>query len=92
MANIDPTNRDNLNAVPDALVTLLIGGENPVRVWRKFRDISCQGLSERSHLPEHVIIAIEQDEHEPSAEECNLLGEALDCDPRALVRLVKASG
>lgn len=37
-------------AVPDSVVGQLLGGENPVRVWRQYRGVSLRSLADQARI------------------------------------------
>ncbi len=71
---------------PDALAGRLLDGENPVHVWREYRDLSEQALAEAVGLTVAEIGEIEAEEREVSVTLLKLLSEALDVEREDLVR------
>ena len=65
------------DSVPDAIVGRLIGGENPIRVWRERRGLSLRALAERVGTSPSVLRDMETGKSEGSGQPCTGLPASL---------------
>lgn len=70
--------RDEL--VPEEVVTALLGGENPVRVWRRYRGLSAKALAEKAGLSAAYLSEIEAGKKDGSLSSLKALASALDIE------------
>lgn len=63
--------------VPAEIVDRLLGGENPVRVWREHRGLKAQTLAERSEISAAYLSQIEGGQRDGSFETMRKIAEAL---------------
>jgi len=70
---------------PHAIVTALVDGENPVRVFRKFRNLTLQQLADKSGLSQPYISEIETGKKTGSAKTLMALAGVLGVDLDMLV-------
>jgi len=47
------------DSIPAAIVDRLLGGENPIRVWREFRQFSVKALAEQAGIAQAYLSQIE---------------------------------
>jgi len=65
---------------PEEVVTALIEGTAPLRVFRKYRSLSQEGLAERSGVSRNMIAQIETGKKTGSILSIKKLAEALNLD------------
>jgi ribosome-binding protein aMBF1 (putative translation factor) len=63
--------------VPAEIVDRLLGGENPVRVWREHRGLKAQTLAERSEISAAYLSQIEGGQRDGSFETMRRIAAAL---------------
>lgn len=66
--------------VPLELVDRLIAGDNPLRVWRKYRSLTQQALAEKVGRSKVFISGIETGKQDTSSLNWRMLADALDVD------------
>jgi DNA-binding XRE family transcriptional regulator len=66
--------------MPDAVRARIDGGENPIVVWREYRELTQEALAGFIGFQEDDIQAFESGEITPSVEICQMLAMALDVD------------
>ena len=66
--------------VPIGVVDRLIAGENPVRVWRRYRGHSLRHLAERAGIGVGYLSQIENGERKGTVETLKKIAAALDVD------------
>lgn len=71
--------------VPADVVKRIVGGENPVRVWRTHRGLSARDLAARTGLSAAYISEIESGKKEGSISAMKRIAEALKVDLDDLV-------
>jgi len=71
--------------VPAELVNKLMEGENPVRVWRKFRKLSAKNLAKQAGISSAYLSEIETGKKSGSAITLKALANALNVDLDDLV-------
>ena len=75
--------RDEL--VPADIVKRILGGENPIRVWRTHRGISARDLAVKAELSAAFISEIESGKKEGSVSAMKRIAEVLNVDIDDLV-------
>jgi DNA-binding XRE family transcriptional regulator len=73
------------DALPDALVARLLGGEHPVRIWREHRGLTLTALAERADVPQGYLSEIENGKKPGSVKTLKALATALNVDLDDLV-------
>ena len=68
IAAFDAALRDEAEAVPDTVVQRLVGGENPVRVWREHRGLTQGELAGKAGIAPPYLSQIEAGSRKGSAE------------------------
>lgn len=71
--------------VPHAVVTRLIAGENPLRVWREHRGLTVAALADAARLSQPFVSQIETGKREPTVCTLVALARALGVDLDDLV-------
>ena len=66
--------------VPAELVSRLVDGEPPLRVWREYRGLSQQALGEKVGLSKMTISGLETGKRDTSSRNWRLLADALTVD------------
>ncbi|HEY2539266.1 MAG TPA: helix-turn-helix transcriptional regulator [Stellaceae bacterium] len=66
--------------MPHQVVTRLLAGENPVRVWREHRGHSLRQLAERAGIGTGYLSQIENRERKGTVETLKKIAAALDVD------------
>lgn len=66
--------------VPESVVRRLVGGENPVRVWRAYRGMTARALAEKAQISPAFLSEIETGRKEGSVSVLKRLAEALQVD------------
>jgi len=67
-------------SVPIGVVDRLIAGENPVRVWRRYRGYSLRHLAERAGIGVGYLSQIENGERKGTVETLKKIAAALEVD------------
>lgn len=67
-------------SLPSEMVKRIVGGENPLRVWREFRRLSQTALAEISGVRQNMISAIEAGDKKGSIKTLKSLADALNVD------------
>ena len=91
MANVDPDiaaaravlraiENGTMETVPHTVVVRLIGGENPVRVWREHRGLTIAALADTAGLSQPFVSQIETGTREPTVRTLAALARALGVD------------
>lgn len=71
--------------VPGDVVARIVGGENPIRVWRQHRGLKLIELAERAGLSHAYLSQLETGKREGSLRAIAAIAWALDVDFDALV-------
>lgn len=71
--------------VPDAIVTRLLDGENPIKVWREYRGLKQKELAEKIDITPAYLSQIEKGEKSGSIDIFKRLAEELNVDLDDLV-------
>ena len=66
--------------MPEAVQKRIDAGENPILVWREYKDLTQEALGGFIGFQEDGIEAFESGEITPSVEICQMLAMALDVD------------
>ncbi|WP_163836814.1 helix-turn-helix domain-containing protein [Spartinivicinus ruber] len=66
--------------VPDAVVTRLLDGENPVKVWREHRGLKQKQLAEKLEIMAAYLSQIEKGEKSGSVDVLKRIAEVLNVD------------
>jgi ribosome-binding protein aMBF1 (putative translation factor) len=77
--------RRDEETVPEHVVSAIIDGENPVRVWRLYRGISQAELSRRAGYSPAYVSDIEKGRTEGSVRAFKAIARALDVDLEEVV-------
>ena len=77
--------RDAGDYVPAAVVNRLVGGENPLRVWREHRGMTAKALAEAAGVSQPYMSELEGGHKQPSVDVLKRLAAALDVDLDDLV-------
>lgn len=59
---------------------MIEGKEHPLRLWRKYRKMTLNDLSQRVNVSKPALPMIENGKSQPSAALLKKLSDALDCD------------
>jgi transcriptional regulator with XRE-family HTH domain len=78
----------DLTTLPLEYLHQLLAGEHPLRVWRRFRDLTVETLAAQVGVAASDIAQMENDERDIPDPLRRGLATVLDIDPRALVRLI----
>jgi len=73
--------------VPDEVVSKLAAGENPLKVWRKYRGVTQEALAERAGCKKAFISKLETGRSEGGVKLWRDLARALDVDLDDLIVL-----
>lgn len=76
-------------SVPDAVVSRLLAGDNPIRVWREHRGLSLRSLADRAGVSPSALSDIETGKSEGRLHVLNRIAHVLDV---GLDELVRANG
>ena len=79
-AAIRASKRDRPDALPSALVSRLLAGESPVRIWREHRGLTGHKLAKEAGVSPSYLHAIETGEKPGSAKTLKALAGALRVD------------
>lgn len=63
--------------VPAAMVDRMLGGENPVRVWREYRGLTATALAEKAGIAQPYLSQIETGKRDGTVETYRRIAEAL---------------
>lgn len=66
--------------IPHAVVTRLVGGENPLKVWREYRGLSQADLAEQVSLGQSTIAMLETGKRVEQVDTLKKIAEALAVD------------
>lgn len=66
--------------VPSAVVRRLIRGENPVKVWREYRDMTLRALADRADMSKGYLSQIEGGERTGTISTLKKIAETLKID------------
>jgi DNA-binding XRE family transcriptional regulator len=69
--------RGDEELIPEEYAERLIGGENPVRVWRELRGMTLQQVADACGVTDSAISMIEQGKRQPSVDLLKKLAAAL---------------
>ena len=83
--DFDQAIADNGENIPSAVVYKLLDGENKLKVWRNFRKLTQEELSERADITQAMIAMIETGKRVGKADVLRRLAEALNIDVDDLV-------
>ncbi|WP_448216451.1 helix-turn-helix domain-containing protein [Endozoicomonas sp. 2B-B] len=75
--------------LPDQVTNRLMNGDNPVTVWREYRELSQKGLHEKSGVSASMISQIESGQKTGSIKTIRKLSEALNIDVDDIVAYQK---
>jgi DNA-binding XRE family transcriptional regulator len=64
--------------VPAAVVDAILAGENPIRVWRRHRGLTLEGLSAATSTSRGYLSQIESGKRQGGIETLKLIAKALD--------------
>jgi DNA-binding Xre family transcriptional regulator len=73
--------------IPSRVVYALLDGENPVRVWREFRDIALTDLAEQAKISLRDLSLIEVGKLQPAPDILARLAEILRMDMNDLIEV-----
>ena len=71
--------------VPSDIVDALLDGENPIRVWRKHRDMTARNLAQKTQLSAAYISEIETGKKDGSISAMKRIANVLNVDLDDLV-------
>jgi DNA-binding XRE family transcriptional regulator len=71
--------------IPSQIVYALLDGENPLRVWRKFRTLTQQQLADKAGISKPYLSQLEAGKRRGTAEVLKRLAQALDVSLEDLV-------
>lgn len=71
--------------VPAGVVDRLLDGENPVKVWRKYRGLSASDLARSCKLTPAAVSQIENGKRSPSVETLKAIAAVLNVDVDDLI-------
>lgn len=84
-AILDRIARGEEELVPAAVVERLIGGDNPIAVWREHRGLTISALAEKAGLSQSYLSQIESGKREGRVSVLKRLAQALAVDLEDLV-------
>jgi DNA-binding XRE family transcriptional regulator len=76
----------NEEFLPAEMVDALLGGDNPIRVWREYRGLSQQQLAEQAGISKPYLSQLEAGRREASQRVIRRLAAALRVDLDDLIR------
>lgn len=71
--------------IPAELTYAILDGENPVKVWRKYRHLTQQKLAEAAGISAHCLSQIESDKSKGSTEVLAAIAKVLGLSPDDVV-------
>jgi len=83
--DFDQTIAEDDESIPAEVVYQLLDGENKLKVWRNFRDLTQAELSKRADITQAMIAMIETGKRVGKAEVLRRLAEALNIDVDDLI-------
>ena len=72
--------------VPEAIAQRIFDGDNLVRVWREYRELSLTDLASEAKLLDEELAEIETDQQSPTVEQLKAIAGALKVSMDDLVR------
>ena len=72
--------------IPSEVVFAILDGENPIKVWREFRDLTQQQLAEAVGISKPYLSQIETGKRRGTTEVITTIAKALDVSVDELVR------
>ena len=66
--------------IPSEVVDAILAGENPVRIWRQYRDVTQSVLAEAAKVSTAYVSQVESSKRQPSAMVLRAMAAKLDVD------------